>query len=63
MAASLTASEQMAKAIGDLHAAGRLGEPGDIAALAALLPVRRRDLDHRAGDRVDGGRSRLRTKG
>lgn len=63
MAASLTASEQMAKAIGDLHAAGRLGEPDDIAALAALLLSD--DATWITGQviGVDGGRSRLRTKG
>lgn len=63
LAAALTGSEQMASAIAQMHAMGRLGEPDDIAALAALL------ISPEAGwitgqvIGVDGGRSRLRTKG
>ncbi len=63
MAATLTANESMASAIAQLHATQRLGEPADIAPLAALL------LSGDAGwitgqvIGVDGGRSTLRTKG
>lgn len=63
LAAALTSSETMAKAIAALHAIPRLGEPDDAAALGALL------LDAEAGwitgqiIGVDGGRSTLRTKG
>ena len=63
LAAALTGNETVAKAIGEMHALQRLGEASDSAALAAFL----------AGDEagwmsgqviaVDGGRSRLRTKG
>jgi NAD(P)-dependent dehydrogenase (short-subunit alcohol dehydrogenase family) len=63
LAKALTASESMASAIAGLHALPRLGEPEDIASLAALL------LSPEAGwitgqiIGVDGGRSSLRTKG
>lgn len=63
LAKALTGSEQMASAIAGLHALGRLGEPEDVAALAAFL------LSPDAGwitgqvMGVDGGRSSLRTKG
>lgn len=63
LAAPLTGNEAMATAIAQLHAAQRLGEPADIAPLAALL------LSPDAGwitgqvIGVDGGRSTLRTKG
>ena len=63
MAAGLLASDQMAKAIGDMHPIPRLGVPDDIGPLAALL------LSPDAGwitgqiIGVDGGRSTLRTKG
>lgn len=63
LAQALTANEQMATAIAGLHPLARLGEPDDIAPLAALL------LSERAGwitgqvVGVDGGRSMLRTKG
>jgi NAD(P)-dependent dehydrogenase (short-subunit alcohol dehydrogenase family) len=63
LAKALTGNEAMAGAIAGMHALQRLGEPEDIAPLAALL----------AGDEagwitgqiigVDGGRSTLRTKG
>ena len=63
LAAGLTSNEAMANSIGLMHAAQRLGEPDDIAAMAALL------LSPDAGwitgqvIGVDGGRSTLRTKG
>ena len=55
--------DHRADAIGALHALQRLGQPEDIAALAALL------LSPDAGwitgqvIGIDGGRARLRTKG
>lgn len=63
LAAPLTGNEAMASAIAQLHAVQRLGEPADIAPLAALL------LSPDAGwitgqvIGVDGGRSSLRTRG
>lgn len=63
LAEKLTAGEQMANAIAQMHAIPRLGEPDDHAALAAFL------LSPEAGwitgqiIGVDGGRSTLRTKG
>lgn len=63
LARALTGNEAMASAIAQMHALQRLGEPEDIAPMAALL----------AGDKagwitgqvigIDGGRSALRTKG
>ena len=63
LAASLTGNEAMAKAIADLHPLQRLGEPDDIAPLAALLVSD--DASWITGQiiGVDGGRSTLRTKG
>ena len=63
LAGPLLSSEAMAKAITGLHPLQRLGEPDDIAALAAFL------LGPRAGwitgqvIGVDGGRSALASKG
>jgi NAD(P)-dependent dehydrogenase (short-subunit alcohol dehydrogenase family) len=63
LAKSLTASEPMAAAIGQMHAMQRLGEADDSAALGAFL------MSDAAGwitgqiIGVDGGRSMLRTKG
>ena len=63
LAASLTSNEQMANAIAGLHPMQRLGEAEDSAKAAAFL------LSDEAGWitgqvlGVDGGRSRLRTKG
>jgi NAD(P)-dependent dehydrogenase (short-subunit alcohol dehydrogenase family) len=63
LAASLLGNETMATAIASMHALQRLGEPEDIAPLAALL------LSDEAGwitgqsIGVDGGRATLRTKG
>jgi NAD(P)-dependent dehydrogenase (short-subunit alcohol dehydrogenase family) len=63
LAAALTSSEQMATAIAGLHALQRLGEPDDVASLAAFLLSD--DASWMTGQiiGVDGGRSSLRTKG
>ncbi len=63
LASALTASPQMAASLAALHPLQRLGQPQDAAALAAFL------ISEQAGwitgqvIGVDGGRSRLRTKG
>jgi NAD(P)-dependent dehydrogenase (short-subunit alcohol dehydrogenase family) len=63
LAAALTGNEQMATTIAGMHALQRLGEPEDSGSLAAFL------MSPSAGwitgqiIGVDGGRSRLRTKG
>ena len=63
LAAPMTQNEPLAKAVADLHAMRRLGEPEDAAQLAAFL------LSDAAGwitgqvIGVDGGRASLRTKG
>lgn len=63
LAAALTGNDAMAKAIGEMHALQRLGEAEDIAGLAAFLAGP--DSGWITGQviGVDGGRSRLRTKG
>lgn len=63
LAASLTASEPVAKSIASLHPLPRLGEPDDIAAAAAFLLGA--DSGWITGQvlAVDGGRSSVRTKG
>jgi NAD(P)-dependent dehydrogenase (short-subunit alcohol dehydrogenase family) len=63
LARALTGNEAMAKAIAGLHPMQRLGEPEDIAPLAALLVSQ--DASWITGQiiGVDGGRSSLRTKG
>jgi NAD(P)-dependent dehydrogenase (short-subunit alcohol dehydrogenase family) len=63
LAAPLTASPQMASAIAQMHALGRLGEPGDIAGLAAFLVSGEADWITGQVMGADGGRSSLRTKG
>lgn len=63
LAAMLTGNEAMAKVIAELHPLQRLGEPRDIAPLAALLASD--DASWITGQiiGIDGGRSTLRTKG
>lgn len=63
LAGTLTGNESMATAIAQMHALPRLGEPEDIAPLAALLlsPGSGWITGQVVG--VDGGRSTLRTKG
>lgn len=63
LAKALTGNEAMAKAIADLHALQRLGEPEDIAPLAALLASSEASWITGQIIGVDGGRSSLRTKG
>lgn len=60
---SLTKSPQMADAIAQLHAMRRLGEPDDIAAIADFLLTPKAGWITGQVIGVDGGRSRLRTKG
>lgn len=63
LAESLTRNENLAKAVADMHALRRLGEPEDVAALAAFLLGP--DAAWMTGQiiGVDGGRSMVRTKG
>jgi NAD(P)-dependent dehydrogenase (short-subunit alcohol dehydrogenase family) len=63
LAESLVRNEAMAKGIAQLHAIPRLGEPDDIAATAAFLLGP--DSGWITGQvmAVDGGRSRVRSKG
>ncbi len=63
LAKALTGNEAMAKAIADLHPLQRLGEPEDIAPLAALLVSQEASWITGQIIGVDGGRSTLRTKG
>jgi len=63
LAQSLTSNAQIAAGIAALHPLQRLGEPEDVASLAAFLLSR--DAGWITGQimGVDGGRSTLRTKG
>jgi NAD(P)-dependent dehydrogenase (short-subunit alcohol dehydrogenase family) len=63
LAAGLTGNPQMAASIAQLHALPRLGKPQDVAALAAFLISDQADWMTGQVIGVDGGRSRLRTKG
>ena len=63
LAEALTRNEQMATAIAALHPLARLGEPEDVAPLAALLLSDRAAWTTGQVIHVDGGRSTLRTKG
>lgn len=63
LAANVLANEKMAESIAALHALQRLGEPNDIASLAAFLASS--DASWITGQiiGVDGGRSSIRSKG
>ena len=63
LADNLIRSEAMAKGIAQLHAIPRLGEPEDIAAAAAFLLGPESGWITGQVMAVDGGRSRVRTKG
>ena len=63
LAASITANEKMAEAIAGLHAIPRLGTADDHAALADFLLSRESGWITGQIFAVDGGRSRVRTKG
>lgn len=63
LAAGLTGNAQIAASIAQLHALPRLGKPQDVAALAAFLISDQADWMSGQVIAVDGGRSRLRTKG
>ena len=63
LANALTSNESMATAIAGLHASQRLGEPDDIAEMAALLLSPKSSWITGQIIGVDGGRSALRTKG
>jgi NAD(P)-dependent dehydrogenase (short-subunit alcohol dehydrogenase family) len=63
LAKSLTGNEQMATAIAQMHALQRLGEPEDVANIAAFLVSEEASWMTGQIIGVDGGRSSLRTKG
>jgi NAD(P)-dependent dehydrogenase (short-subunit alcohol dehydrogenase family) len=63
LARALTGNEQMAAAIAQMHAIPRLGEPEDVAGLAAFLSSDEAGWITGQVIGVDGGRSSLRTKG
>jgi NAD(P)-dependent dehydrogenase (short-subunit alcohol dehydrogenase family) len=63
LSAEITNSEALAKGIAQLHAIPRLGEPEDIAAAAAFLLGKESSWITGQVIAVDGGRSRVRTKG
>ena len=63
LAQQFTKSETMANGIAQLHAIQRLGEPDDIAAAAAFLLGAESSWMTGQVIAVDGGRSRVRTKG
>jgi NAD(P)-dependent dehydrogenase (short-subunit alcohol dehydrogenase family) len=63
LASSLTGNDSMAAAIAQMHPLPRLGDPEDIAPLAALLLSPSSGWITGQVIGVDGGRSTLRTKG
>jgi NAD(P)-dependent dehydrogenase (short-subunit alcohol dehydrogenase family) len=63
LASSILSNEQVAAAVGGLHALERLGTPEDIAALSAFLLSPEADWITGQTISVDGGRSTIRTKG
>lgn len=63
LAAAITSNDALSKGIAQLHAVPRLGEPEDIAAVAAFLLGKESSWITGQVIAVDGGRSRVRTKG
>lgn len=63
LAENVVANEQMAASIAGMHAMQRLGEPADIAALAAFLISSEASWITGQVIGVDGGRSNVRVKG
>ncbi|GAB6841977.1 NAD(P)-dependent dehydrogenase (short-subunit alcohol dehydrogenase family) [Methylorubrum rhodinum] len=63
LAESITRNEALASGIAGMHALQRLGEPEDVAELAAFLVGPQAGYVTGQVVGVDGGRSRLRTKG
>ena len=63
LATPITSNTSLAKGIAQLHALPRLGEPEDIAAMAAFLLGTESSWITGQVIPVDGGRSRVRTKG
>jgi len=63
LAAKLTSNAQMADAIAAMHPLSRLGEPEDLAGLAAFLMSNNAAWMTGQVIAVDGGRSTIRTKG
>jgi NAD(P)-dependent dehydrogenase (short-subunit alcohol dehydrogenase family) len=63
LSAAITSNEALAKGIAQLHALPRLGEPEDVAAMAAFLLGKESSWITGQVIPVDGGRSRVRTKG
>jgi NAD(P)-dependent dehydrogenase (short-subunit alcohol dehydrogenase family) len=63
LAAKLTSNAQMADAIAAMHPLPRLGEPEDLAGLAAFLMSNHAAWMTGQVIAVDGGRSTIRTKG
>jgi NAD(P)-dependent dehydrogenase (short-subunit alcohol dehydrogenase family) len=63
LASNILSNEQVAAAVGGLHALDRLGTPEDIAALGAFLLSEEADWITGQIIGVDGGRSTIRNKG
>jgi NAD(P)-dependent dehydrogenase (short-subunit alcohol dehydrogenase family) len=63
LARALTDNPTLSKAIAEMHALQRIGEPEDIAALAAFLASPESSFITGQVIGADGGRSSLRTKG
>jgi NAD(P)-dependent dehydrogenase (short-subunit alcohol dehydrogenase family) len=63
LARAFTGNDQMVLAIAQLHALQRIGEPDDIAAMAAFLLSSEASWMTGQIIHIDGGRSTLRTKG
>lgn len=63
LASALTANPQMAASIAQMHPMQRIGQPGDVAAMTSFLLSEKSGWITGQVIGVDGGRSRLRTKG